>query len=992
MTSCSEPGDSSRHATGAAADAGPLLPSASRRAVLAGLVEQARPGGSFTLLLGPEGIGKTTILAACLPLLCRTGPLLRAANAAPGPLGLRRLMRQLVGGDGADVSDGRIVERAFDVLMRPDAAGGESLLAIDDAQDLLPEAVLYLSMIADLRRSRGAPLRILFSARGDLRGLRERSASASLWRRAAPAIVLAPLPLMEMREHLDRRLRGANSAVARAVTQDGAAAMLAHARGAPGRLDRIFDAVSAAIAARGHRPASAALVAETARFLDAGPDPVRAPGPHAQRLEPDDVADRGADRGADHGADGGMNRAAPLRPARAIGHSRRLAWTAWIAAGVFLGGGAYRMAARWPAWIAATTSGLTGPGPVGDAAEAAILPRKAPPLLPDASDSGKVPAGLRLAEAAASGMPGAGGASRSQGAARNAGTGLGAAGGTEMRDAGFAAATDAGQADTAPGVAASAPADSDAAEPAPPIPSGAADAVNSAGDAAGDEPRNWPPDADAAAGRSDPASEAPAVPDTAIPPAPMPPGAPSEPAPPPRDTVETDQPAPPDAAPLGQGAPASVAPESSPGDVEAPAPQAPATDMPAPASMGPRDGPATQAPPVAGTAEQASPSPPEPPSANPDAATNGTADRSPAPPPATQAPPVAAGRAEQASPPPPGTPPGPNSDAATGGAADGSSAPPPATQAPLAAGTEEPGMPGPMPDPAHGGAATSPPSTAQSAPATPAPPATAGAVEPATPPPAETPSTAAPDGAEGGGAAQPPSAAEPAPAVRTPSPAAAPPEPAPLPPTAPTPGAGASGGTAMPPSVATPPAPPTQAPPLAARTPPPAAAPAAAPGATAGGAEGGGAPAPGTRRPAPASEMPGRTPFPPGGPTAPAVPAPVQGQARGPNPPPAPAPQSPGPAVSPALVQMLLRRGDEMLAIGDLSAARLLYERAAAAGNARAATAAGKTYDPEFLARTGARGIQPAPDKAAEWYRRGAALGDPEAQDRLGALEKAKGR
>lgn len=138
--------------------------------------------------------------------------------------------------------------------------------------------------------------------------------------------------------------------------------------------------------------------------------------------------------------------------------------------------------------------------------------------------------------------------------------------------------------------------------------------------------------------------------------------------------------------------------------------------------------------------------------------------------------------------------------------------------------------------------------------------------------------------------------------------------------------------------------------------------------------------------------MPGRTPFPPGGPTAPAVPAPVQGQARGPNPPPAPAPQSPGPAVSPALVQMLLRRGDEMLAIGDLSAARLLYERAAAAGNARAATAAGKTYDPEFLARTGARGIQPAPDKAAEWYRRGAALGDPEAQDRLGALEKAKGR
>ncbi len=99
-------------------------------------------------------------------------------------------------------------------------------------------------------------------------------------------------------------------------------------------------------------------------------------------------------------------------------------------------------------------------------------------------------------------------------------------------------------------------------------------------------------------------------------------------------------------------------------------------------------------------------------------------------------------------------------------------------------------------------------------------------------------------------------------------------------------------------------------------------------------------------------------------------------------------PQPPPPSgASPAVVAALLARGDALIAIGDVAAARLVYQRAAAHASARAATAAAKTYDPRFLRAIGAIGVVADPDAAAAWYRRGSALGDEDATPLLGGLE-----
>jgi hypothetical protein len=85
-------------------------------------------------------------------------------------------------------------------------------------------------------------------------------------------------------------------------------------------------------------------------------------------------------------------------------------------------------------------------------------------------------------------------------------------------------------------------------------------------------------------------------------------------------------------------------------------------------------------------------------------------------------------------------------------------------------------------------------------------------------------------------------------------------------------------------------------------------------------------------------------------------------------------------------------RGDQMLAIGDVSAARKFYEYAARRGDAAAAAKLAETYDPDFLRLIGAVGLQPDVEKAAAWYRQAAALGDTPSQARLRALNQEAAR
>src|SRR6516164_1325712 len=86
------------------------------------------------------------------------------------------------------------------------------------------------------------------------------------------------------------------------------------------------------------------------------------------------------------------------------------------------------------------------------------------------------------------------------------------------------------------------------------------------------------------------------------------------------------------------------------------------------------------------------------------------------------------------------------------------------------------------------------------------------------------------------------------------------------------------------------------------------------------------------------------------------------------------------PRLSAEEIAGLVARGDAFLGGGDIASARLFFERAAAAGDGRAAMRMAVTYDAAFLDRAGLSGLRDEdPERAAFWYRRARELGESKA-------------
>jgi hypothetical protein len=106
---------------------------------------------------------------------------------------------------------------------------------------------------------------------------------------------------------------------------------------------------------------------------------------------------------------------------------------------------------------------------------------------------------------------------------------------------------------------------------------------------------------------------------------------------------------------------------------------------------------------------------------------------------------------------------------------------------------------------------------------------------------------------------------------------------------------------------------------------------------------------------------------------------------------------APGTVPEPALAERrldaneitsLLKRGEQFVAQRDLAAARSLFERAAEAGDARAAFALAETYDPIALQRWGEQGFASDIAMARAWYERAREFGSGEASLRLQMLAR----
>lgn len=82
-------------------------------------------------------------------------------------------------------------------------------------------------------------------------------------------------------------------------------------------------------------------------------------------------------------------------------------------------------------------------------------------------------------------------------------------------------------------------------------------------------------------------------------------------------------------------------------------------------------------------------------------------------------------------------------------------------------------------------------------------------------------------------------------------------------------------------------------------------------------------------------------------------------------------------------INSLLKRGQALIAAGDIASARLILTRLAEAGSMDACLALAGTFDAAELAELHVVGVQPDSAKARAWYLKAAELGSPEAKRRL---------
>jgi TPR repeat protein len=87
-------------------------------------------------------------------------------------------------------------------------------------------------------------------------------------------------------------------------------------------------------------------------------------------------------------------------------------------------------------------------------------------------------------------------------------------------------------------------------------------------------------------------------------------------------------------------------------------------------------------------------------------------------------------------------------------------------------------------------------------------------------------------------------------------------------------------------------------------------------------------------------------------------------------------------------IALWVKRAEDLTAAGDFVSARLMLQRVAETGDAKAALMLAESYDPNVLSLLRAKGVAPDIAMARLWYEKAKALGSPEAQRRLERLDQ----
>jgi general secretion pathway protein A len=223
-----------------------LFMSERHREALAHLLYGVRSGGGFVLLTGEIGAGKTTVCRCFLeqlPRRCNLAYILNPKQTADELLESIcddfRIPRDAASGRSATAKDHVASLNAF--LLRTHAVGQNSVLIIDEAQNLSAEVLEQLRLLTNLETNERKLLQIVLIGQPELRDMLARPELEQLAQRVIARYHLGALTEGETVQYIQHRMGVAG--LTAALPFDAAAMRRIHAlaRGVPRRINLLCD-------------------------------------------------------------------------------------------------------------------------------------------------------------------------------------------------------------------------------------------------------------------------------------------------------------------------------------------------------------------------------------------------------------------------------------------------------------------------------------------------------------------------------------------------------------------------------------------------------------------------------------------------------------------------------------------------------------------------------------------------------------------------------
>lgn len=185
-----------------------LFLSAQHKEALAHLLYGAGESGGFVLLTGEVGTGKTTVCRAFLEQLPEGVEVALILNPAQSANELLTNVCEefRIPLPKGKLSNKMLVDRLNEYLLEAHAKGRRPVLIIDEAQNLLPQAMEQIRLLTNLETTKHKLLQIFLIGQPELRRLLERDRLRQLNQRITARFHLTPFTLKETGDYIRHRI------------------------------------------------------------------------------------------------------------------------------------------------------------------------------------------------------------------------------------------------------------------------------------------------------------------------------------------------------------------------------------------------------------------------------------------------------------------------------------------------------------------------------------------------------------------------------------------------------------------------------------------------------------------------------------------------------------------------------------------------------------------------------------------------------------------